>query len=89
MIFSQERDAPPPPPPQATTKDPTEYRGMASSTSYEGHGAPPPPAHFLSAPMGFVGGSAATTPSHGPNQIFVNNVSRYNILIILLTNTIE
>lgn len=48
---------------------------MGSGTSYEGHGAPPPPAHFLSAPMGFVGGPAAATPSHGPNQIFVNNVS--------------
>ncbi|CDH48417.1 rnp domain protein [Lichtheimia corymbifera JMRC:FSU:9682] len=70
-----ERDAPPPPPPQAaTTKGQTEYRGMTSSTSYEGHGAPPPPAHFLSAPMGFVGGPAASTPSHGPNQIFVNNL---------------
>ncbi|KAI8140375.1 hypothetical protein BJV82DRAFT_623667 [Fennellomyces sp. T-0311] len=76
----EERNAPPPPPPQSETREPRERGGeehRVRSTvepypPYDAGSVPPPPPHY--APMGMVGGPGASMPSHGPNQIFVNNL---------------
>ncbi|KAI9310910.1 hypothetical protein BX666DRAFT_2032401 [Dichotomocladium elegans] len=60
-------------PPRATVVEHNDHRLRSSApSSYEN--VPPPPAQLVPSSIGLVGGPDASLPSHGPNQIFVNNL---------------
>jgi hypothetical protein len=66
------------------------YRYGASETTTAAAVAPPPPPPPMYTHMTLVGGPAANLPTHGHNQIFVNNVKKYilcfnKIFFFLLT----
>lgn len=65
-------------PTEIETYEPVFVHGGPEATNIAPPPPPPPPAYNH---MGLVGGPAANLPTHGHNQIFVNNVCVLDYLI--------